>query len=66
MSLMDIIERWSARTRQTLQEMHASNAARRATEKEIVSEAKLLQFDNDLQRVDETLHRLKDQGALLD
>jgi hypothetical protein len=66
MSLLDYIERWATRTRHVLQVMNASNAARRASEKEVISEAKLERFDNELQRVDETLHRLEDQGALLD
>jgi hypothetical protein len=67
MSLIDIIERWSSRTtRHVVQMMRARNASRRADEKEVASEVKLLQFDNDLRRVDETLHRLRDQGALLD
>lgn len=66
MSLMDYIERLGRGTRHVIQAMNASNAVRRADEKEVASEAKLLRFDNDLQRVDETLNRLRDQGALLD
>lgn len=66
MSLMDIIERFTRRTRHVAQAMNASNASQRANAKEAESEARLLRFDNDLQQMDETLNRLRDQGALLD
>jgi hypothetical protein len=63
---MDYLQSFATKTKHVMQFTRASNAVRRADEQEVQSNVKLLQLDQEIQRIDETLDRLRARGALME